>query len=794
MHHPKVLVIGAGVSGLACARELTHRGYQVLIVEARDRVGGRLHSIPLAAANNSNSNSCSKQKEVDVGGALIHGIQHNPIYALTQQMGVTTRVVQECLLVDGSIHGTTPIDTKRDQTVAEQFNACLEQTFDYIQTQQQTQQESSSSLGSSSSSSFGKVFDRFASPLSPCQKEDALFKWHQANLELSCGAPLDQLGYQWNDDEPYGYDGSHVSVNGGWKQVMEGLSEGLNIMYSSPIQQIKVVHDETFSRLRRSKRQQRRSCTRINNNDNTNNNNTCAWESKTNGDKVHVTLVNGKVLEAHAVVCTLPLGILKLKHNDNVADGAGAGGGVKFDPPLSREKQQSIQKLGCGLLNKCVIQFPYSFWSNDQDFLGIIAQQQQQQQQENMCSSWPHLILCGQEEDSTLIFMFGGAYASQVEELSDVKVMEMCMSVLQKMYSTVSSSSSSLPCSPLDYHVTRWSQDVYARGAFVYMPPSCTLDDLEILSVPIMNDESSDTPMPLVCFAGEHTTPFHPSTIHGAFNSGIREAYRLDLSYFSELYNNQLQFEPKAQVYKKTFYVKRNLMVPMDIASNNNTYTSTNNDKVGECAKRRQRTTATTTTTMTRIPSPTKRRGRGTMTLRKRPRMNNGSTTHYSKPKEPKRSLLTNGHVPIPPSRRSDRVRGIPASPVIMQPSTTTTIGYTSQQDRSLVRSYESCRNWQLVQTKVLPVFGNDCKPKDENKNIQTEIQQLQARYQELREKKPRLDPAIVNEWLVAVVPPSCSKREMSERANDGKMHTSNWQQQQRKSRRPKKTRVVVNV
>jgi hypothetical protein len=505
------------------------------------------------------------------------------------------------------------------------------------------------------------------------------------------------------------------------------------------------------------------------------------------------------VLEAHAVVCTLPLGILKLKHNDNVAtDGAG-GGAVKFDPPLSREKQQAIQKLGCGLLNKCVIQFPHSFWSNDQDFIGIIAQQEQNQEQEQQeddskcCAStpnWPHLILCGrrqeeEEEDdsssSTLIFMFGGTYASQVEELSDAKVMEMCMSVLQKMYTT-----SSVP-GPLDYHVTRWSQDVYARGAFVYMPPLATLADLEILSLPIMSndDESSlvdttttTTPsmpsMPLICFAGEHTNPYHPSTIHGAFNSGIREAYRLDLSYFPE-YNNHLQFEPQ-QVYKKTFNVKRrrNLLVPPSspIANNNNNNNrcSSTNNIDGECA-RRQRQTTTRTTTRTRIPSPTKRRGCGTMTLRKRPRMSNGASTtcHYSKPKKSKQSLLTNGHVPIvPPLRWSDRVQGIPAPPVIMQPSSSTTTAttgcYTSQQDRSLVRSYESCRNWQLVQTKVLPVFGNDyCKPKDENKNIQTDIQQLQARYQELREKKPRLDPDIVGKWLVApvVVPPSCcSKRE----------------------------------
>ena len=35
------LVIGAGYAGLVVARELTVRGYSVLIIEARDRIGGR---------------------------------------------------------------------------------------------------------------------------------------------------------------------------------------------------------------------------------------------------------------------------------------------------------------------------------------------------------------------------------------------------------------------------------------------------------------------------------------------------------------------------------------------------------------------------------------------------------------------------------------------------------------------------------------------------------------------------------------------------------------------------------
>lgn len=36
----RVLVVGAGISGLACARELYRLGVSVVVLEARDRIGG----------------------------------------------------------------------------------------------------------------------------------------------------------------------------------------------------------------------------------------------------------------------------------------------------------------------------------------------------------------------------------------------------------------------------------------------------------------------------------------------------------------------------------------------------------------------------------------------------------------------------------------------------------------------------------------------------------------------------------------------------------------------------------
>ena len=65
-HESDVVVVGAGLAGLAAAQNLTDAGLTVTVLEARDRVGGRLlnhHSSRVAgssrwALNGSAPRSC----------------------------------------------------------------------------------------------------------------------------------------------------------------------------------------------------------------------------------------------------------------------------------------------------------------------------------------------------------------------------------------------------------------------------------------------------------------------------------------------------------------------------------------------------------------------------------------------------------------------------------------------------------------------------------------------------------------------------------------------------------------
>jgi lysine-specific histone demethylase 1 len=230
----RVIVIGSGVSGLACARELVQRGYEVLVVEARNRVGGRLkgESLELAAAaagtgdDDEETGATTSSHPVDLGGALIHGIDKNPIHSITTQMGIPLHTISDyCLLLD---ENGWPFDPKEDDKLSTLFNECLDISF------QRAEQHKESSA------SFGDLFDTVCREkgVSP---DNPLLKWHQANLELPTGAGFHDLGYTWNEDEPYGFAGDHAAVQPSWRVVMEHLATGLDILHNSPVTQIQIV-------------------------------------------------------------------------------------------------------------------------------------------------------------------------------------------------------------------------------------------------------------------------------------------------------------------------------------------------------------------------------------------------------------------------------------------------------------------------------------------------------------------------------------------------------------------------
>jgi monoamine oxidase len=69
-----VVVIGAGLAGLSAARVLAEAGLEVVVLEARDRPGGRIHTSRLWP-----------DLPMDLGASWIHGRKGNPVEALARE-------------------------------------------------------------------------------------------------------------------------------------------------------------------------------------------------------------------------------------------------------------------------------------------------------------------------------------------------------------------------------------------------------------------------------------------------------------------------------------------------------------------------------------------------------------------------------------------------------------------------------------------------------------------------------------------------------------------------------------
>ncbi|WP_159942433.1 MULTISPECIES: NAD(P)/FAD-dependent oxidoreductase [unclassified Nocardiopsis] len=76
------VVVGAGMAGLAAADRLAEAGERVTVVEGRDRLGGRIHSV----------RDWDDGVTLDAGASWMRGEENNPLARLVREAGVRTAV------------------------------------------------------------------------------------------------------------------------------------------------------------------------------------------------------------------------------------------------------------------------------------------------------------------------------------------------------------------------------------------------------------------------------------------------------------------------------------------------------------------------------------------------------------------------------------------------------------------------------------------------------------------------------------------------------------------------------
>ena len=225
--------------------------------------------------------------------------------------------------------------------------------------------------------------------------------------------------------------------------------------------------------------------------------------------EVQVLCQDGAEHLAEHCICTLPLGYLKHHARDI------------FSPPLPSSKLEAIDSIPFGKVNKIYLLWENAFWKEglggiklawDDSSVGVTSQNQ-----------WYKKIFAFDEvlnNANVLVAWISGDESEHMESLSDHEVLETCASVIRKFLNDPS-----IP-NPVRILRTKWCGNPYTRGSYSYRNHGVRVDHIRNIAEPV-----NQAQMPRLLFAGEATDQHGYSTLHGARNSGLREAERLVAYY-----------------------------------------------------------------------------------------------------------------------------------------------------------------------------------------------------------------------------------------------------------------------
>ncbi len=197
----RVIVIGAGLAGLSAARDLQAAGAEVVVVEARDRIGGRIwtsHKWP--------------DLPMDLGASWIHGVEGNPLTEIADAAGIER--------LETSYDAAMALDATGREVD-------LTATYDHAEALIEEAREAAEGL-------YEDI------PLADAIEDSG--DWDEADaatrrlirhvvngsVEAEYGGSWREVS-AWSFDESKEFDGGDVLFPGGYDQIIQHLAEGLKI-------------------------------------------------------------------------------------------------------------------------------------------------------------------------------------------------------------------------------------------------------------------------------------------------------------------------------------------------------------------------------------------------------------------------------------------------------------------------------------------------------------------------------------------------------------------------------------
>jgi len=229
--HHEIIVIGAGMAGIAAANQLNEYGFKdIVILEARDITGGRMLT-----------DSSYENYRLDVGASWIHGTKDNPIAELAEEYGIETVPFDDEESAIFYDENGIPIDEKTKNSMRElyrQFEVFYDDYRDKILEQ------------NAKDVSLNEAINEFTKDKELTEQELNNFNFMVVwNIEGDYATDASKLSLLSFEEMGYKMDGREVVFPGGYTQIIDKLAEGLTIRFQHTVTEIdytdEIIHVKT---------------------------------------------------------------------------------------------------------------------------------------------------------------------------------------------------------------------------------------------------------------------------------------------------------------------------------------------------------------------------------------------------------------------------------------------------------------------------------------------------------------------------------------------------------------------
>ncbi|KAI5698135.1 hypothetical protein M8J75_002158 [Diaphorina citri] len=466
----RLIIVGAGPAGIAAATRLVSNGFEdFLILEAENRIGGRVHNIPY-----------DENITVDLGAQLIFGQKGNVVYEMANEFNLVYTECPDYLKSFMNVNSTgVQMDTDEANRMMRLLNVVI---HEHMETH-------NGSLGQ-------YVHERFKSELSKKKETShlAASPYFDQFMEFFGKAQNTLDGSDsWFEVSAQGY-GTFVQKEGceyiSWKKGGFGNLFKL-LMKQMPGQTPLDVSNKILLN---------KEVTKIN------------WEDN-NG--VLVTCADGTQYSADKVLITVSLGVLKSQPD-------------LFAPPLPPRKKTAIEGLFFGTVDKIFVKFSKKWWPGVFGFNFFWSKEDEKNplfKDTALVDGQPWIMdvygfYITSEDPLTFVGCISGHAARYMESLTDKQVQIEVM----KAFRFFLGAKYTIP-EPARILTTSWGSNKHFRGS--YSIRTLTTERLNTSAAELGAPVSNGMGKPVLLFAGEATSEDQYATVNGAIETGWREADRI---------------------------------------------------------------------------------------------------------------------------------------------------------------------------------------------------------------------------------------------------------------------------